>query len=135
MLEVRLASMTTALADGARSINNLSIVRGCSTRDAQRKVAELYSPPRATRELGMAGTRKACPTFAAYLAPPCDEYVCNLSTGSYLLVSEVGAYLVVAVVVRVTDPPGWKEGEESGRSRKTLEGDGGCDGGGGMVET
>ena len=57
MLEALLATMTAELAEDARSINNLFIINGCTSRDAQKKVVELYSPPRVTSALQAAPSR------------------------------------------------------------------------------
>ena len=57
MLEALLATMTSTLAADAKSIRNLFIVSGCTAQDAQRKVVELYSPPRVARALKAAPSR------------------------------------------------------------------------------
>ena len=51
MLEALLARMPEQLAEDVRGVRNLFIITGCSAKDASVKVAELYSPPRVTREL------------------------------------------------------------------------------------
>ena len=61
MLEALVARMPPALAMEARGMRNLFIIKGCSPREARQKVAELYSPPRVTRELKTPVTSRACP--------------------------------------------------------------------------
>ena len=46
-----LATMAKTLVEDADSIRNLCIISGCSTKEVQRKVVELYSPPRVNSEL------------------------------------------------------------------------------------
>ena len=60
MLEALVARMPPALAVEARGMRNLFIINGCSPREARLKVAELYSPPRVTRELRTPVTGRAC---------------------------------------------------------------------------
>ena len=65
MLEALLATMTTALADGARSIRNLFIAISCPAMEAQQTAEEPYSPPWATREVGAFAVRRLRRSLAA----------------------------------------------------------------------
>ena len=56
MLEALLKNMPSGLAEEAQGVHNLFIASGCSVREAQRNVAELYSPPRVARECGSSRT-------------------------------------------------------------------------------
>eukprot|EP00969_Alexandrium_andersonii_P235137 10381731-Alexandrium_andersonii.AAC.1 len=51
MLEALLGQMSARMASEARSIRALFAVHGREPREAALEVVELYSPPRATREL------------------------------------------------------------------------------------
>ena len=46
--------MAVNLAEDATSSNNLFIIHGCTVNGAQKKVVDLYSPPRVTREFAEA---------------------------------------------------------------------------------
>ena len=65
MLDALIASMPGKLAESATAVKNLFIISGCPARAAQRRVVELFSPPRVTRELGSWGMTRACPSLTA----------------------------------------------------------------------
>ena len=63
MLDALLKSMPKQLVEEARGIHNLFILTGCTAASATRKVAELYSPPRVTKEIGRFPNLSAGSTF------------------------------------------------------------------------
>ena len=65
MLVALLAGTPKQLAEDVQSVRGLFIVSGRQPRQAQRKVAELYIPPRVARELASPRTRRACTCLAA----------------------------------------------------------------------
>eukprot|EP00969_Alexandrium_andersonii_P212813 9397014-Alexandrium_andersonii.AAC.1 len=51
------------MASEARSVRALFAIHGCELREATLKVVELYSPPRATRELKSRSLGRRYPLF------------------------------------------------------------------------
>ena len=76
-----LDTVTAHLAEDAKSIRNLFIVHGCTAKGAQKKVVELYSPPRVTREfaaaLGAYPGLRAGPTLGLMADEHGQQYDCT----------------------------------------------------------
>ena len=65
MLDALLSKMPPGVAAEARAVRDLLMVSGCPRGACHRKVVELFSPPRVTKELGTAMVGRACPNLTA----------------------------------------------------------------------
>eukprot|EP00974_Lingulodinium_polyedra_P071635 6929489-Lingulodinium_polyedra.AAC.1 len=72
MLGALFASMPVQLRREAEGLLDLFAIHGCSAADSKRKVAELYSPPRVTVELGK--MRRVCPGLSLREGSTFDLY-------------------------------------------------------------